>query len=614
MNKERKGRLEVSTDFIIPPQFEPYVSNLSLRAADPEGMPFIGREREREAVMETLLRRLKNNVILVGRPGVGKTAFITSLAARLGEEETPEPLRGKTVLELSVNTFFHAQQSYETLLREFEALVSEIRKNGRRVILFLDELVVRLMTSGQRRQNVIHIQNLLKNSIARKEFTVIAATTPEDYYRFIKNDDFLGANANTIFMEEPDQQEMMKILAGIAPYFSRYYRLKIPESLFGLIYRLARRFIPHRAFPDKVVELLDGAAAKAALKKASKLDVDHIYQSVAEITRLPGEVIRRDPAKLYEGLLPYLSSRVINQEQALIEITRVLKLSYLQQADDRQRPQAILLFLGPPGIGKSFVARRIAEYFFAAADKLRTIDLSEFNRAEDVEKLLNDPSGSGEGALLAAIEAHPFSVLLLENVQEAHSAVLYFIGEALKRGEIIDRSGGRHALSRTIVILSLTRIGVEQKEQTIGFISGGRSKPQVLIPAKIMNLLDWVDEIIEFTPLEQDQLIMLAEDMLRELSAVFSSRHRVRLKWSDELISLIARLAGASGRYAHALHDFIERKVKTALIDALNVHGQNIELSFSVHEGELRIAVKPWKKGGKTTHSSGKKTGGDPEE
>ena len=613
MKQDTRAKKKKNSQPLFSGQFDSYLNNLSMKAALDDRMPFIGREKELEAVMETLLRRLKNNVILVGRPGVGKTAFITSMAARMAGPEAPSVLRDKVVLELSVNAFFHAQESYKAVLREFQALIAEIRRHGSRVILFLDEIVIRLMTGGDRHQNVIHLQNLLKNSISRKEFTLIAATTPEDYYRFIKNDDFIGANANTVFMEEPDRREVMKILAGIQPYFSNYYQLEIPSSLFSDLFELALRFIPHRAFPDKVVELLDSAAAKAALKRADKLKKEHVYQSVADITRLACEVIRRDPGELYEGLFPFLRAGIINQEQALLEIARVLKLSYLQSAEDQQRPQAIFLFLGPPGTGKSFVAERIAEYFFADCEKLRTIDMAEFGQAESVEKLLFDRASGRDGVLLREVEAHPFSVLLLENVQEAHSSVLYFIGETLKRGEIVDRVGGRHSLSRIIVILSLTRIGVEMREQAIGFFAEGRSRTQVIIAPEIMSLLDWVDEIIEFTPLDRAQLVLLVENMLKKLVVDFKAHYNCRLSFSKEVALLAADLAFTSGRFAHTLSEFVERRVKVTAVDVVTRQGHSAALHFLVEHGEIKVEALKEKRKKKAPRVSAEKNQGKKE-
>ena len=227
-------------------------------------MPFIGREKEIEALLETLLRKLKKDIILVGKPGVGKTALITELARRINGGRVPGSLQGKVILELALNSFLYSRRSSDLLAKDFEKLFSQIVGNGDRVILFLDELQLQSMASPAKPGKFNHIQGLLKAHIAARDLTIIAAATPEDYYKYITSDEIIAANFSAILLNEPEKNEMLKILAGVQGYFERYYGLSIPSALFERIYTFAQRFIPTRAFPDKAIELLDISCSKAS--------------------------------------------------------------------------------------------------------------------------------------------------------------------------------------------------------------------------------------------------------------------------------------------------------------------------------------------------------------
>ncbi|HEX7502754.1 MAG TPA: AAA family ATPase, partial [Acidobacteriota bacterium] len=504
----------------ISTEFHPFISNLSDLARDPERMPFIGRENELEALMETLLRKLKKDVVLVGNPGVGKTALVTELADRINRGRVPANLRGKVILELALKSFCYSRESADLLAKEFEKFLVEVRQNGARVILFLDEIHSPALSS--------QILGQLKAHIANRELLVIAAATPEEYFKYIKNDEVMAANFSAIFLSEPEKEEMLRILRGVKRHFEKYYGLRIPDALFESVFTLAQRFIPVRAFPDKAIELLDIACSKAALKKARVLDGDYIHQSISAISKLPIEIVRLDTQAQYRGMLDYLKGAAVDQTSALEEISRIIKLAKLETAANGPRSEGIFLFLGPTGVGKSFVAALIATYLFGSREKLRVIDLAGFKKAEDADKLVGGDAEGGAGILVREVENHPFSVIFFENIDEAHSSVLYFLGKVLTRGEVVDDLGKRHYLANIIFILSLTGIGETKKGSAIGFVQGDPRSGEVVISPKIMNVLDWVDEIIQFDPLTREHLQQIAAIQVAELAADLNKRYRCR--------------------------------------------------------------------------------------
>jgi ATP-dependent Clp protease ATP-binding subunit ClpC len=575
----------------ISPEFHPFISNLSDLARDAERMPFIGREKELEALMETLLRKLKKDIVLVGKPGVGKTALVTELAARINRGRVPANLRGKVILELALNSFCYSRESGDLLAKDFEKFLAQVRRNGSRIILFLDEIRGLSLSSGAQPGLGSQILGQLKAHIASHELLVIAAATPEEYFKYIKSDEVLAANFSAILLSEPEKEEMLNILRGVKGHFEKYYGLRIPDTLFESIFTLAQRFIPVRAFPDKAIELLDIACSKAALKKARVLDCSHVHQSISTVSKLPIEIVRLDAQAHYRGMLDYLKGAAVNQSSALEEISRIIKLAKLETTVNGPRPEGIFLFLGPTGVGKSFIAARIAAYLFGSPEKLRVIDLAGYKKADDAEKLVSGDAEGGAGILVREIENHPFSVILFENIEEAHSAVLYFLGKVLTQGEVADNLGKRHTLANIIFILSLAGIGEVKKGSPIGFVKGDPRSGDIVISPKIMNVLDWVDEIIQFVPLTLEHLKQIAAIQIGKLAAELNERYRCRLSVDDELLKVLAGKAETSGRYAHAVSEFIEREIRLPAVDLATRTDRELNLRVTLEKRQVRITA-----------------------
>lgn len=571
-------------------RFRDFITDLNERAEKRDRMPFIGRDDELEAVMETLLRKLKNNLILVGKPGVGKTALITELARRINRGDVPPFLRGKVILGLSVNAFVYSKDSLDPLINDFERFFSEMKQNRERIILFLDDMQMQTFVGTHKQRQFAHFEGLLKTHIAGHELTVIAAASSEDYVRYIKSDEIFSSNFSTILLNEPDKEEMLQILCGVRDYFENYYSLEIPVPLFEDIFVLSQRYVPHRAFPDKAIDLLDMSCSKASVKKEKKLSLHHLYQSVSSISRLPIEIVQKEPKSHYLGLLDHLRQSLVNQVNALEEISRIIKISKLGMDADRVRPEMIFLFLGPTGSGKSFVAGEIAGYLFGSKEKLRMIDLGELKKAEDVEKLVAGGNAEDPGMLVREVENHPFSVILLENIGEAHSAVLHFLGKTLKNGLIVDRSGKIHYLTNIIFVLSLTSIGeMRRGGGSIGFEKGDQSHPEIVIAPKIMAVLDWVDEIIQFAPLSREHLRQITELTVRRLTDEMKTRYNCSIRVDSQVLDWISLQAEASGRFAHAVTELVDRKIRIKAMDMIPAGDDRISLAVRMESGQIQV-------------------------
>ncbi|MEN8153494.1 MAG: AAA family ATPase [Acidobacteriota bacterium] len=577
-------------EYAVSDEFHPYLENLSENAKKKERIPFIGRESELEAVKETLLRKLKSNLLLVGKPGVGKTGLITKLAEKINAGDVPSPLKDKIIFELSMNRFFLSRDKGDQLVKDFERLFITLKQNREKLIIFLNEMEMEAIAGSHGDEQSLKIQNLLKSYFITRDMKLIAATTPEYYYKFIKSDEFLSMNFSVVFLNEPDEDEMLNILEGTSGYFEDYYSLKIKKRLFKKICLLSKTFIPHEAFPRKGVDLLDISCSKSSVRGRKELEEEDVYKSIAEISGLPVEIIKLDQKKHTSGILKFLKNNIVNHNPALEEVARIIKLSRLASKNERKRPEGIFLFLGPAGVGKSYTAKKIAEYLYGSASKLRTIDLAGYKKPEDKKNLIIDADGN-MGPLIKEIEMNPFSVILFENINKAHSSILSFLGEKLSKGEIIDYSGKKHCLTTKIFILSLTHIGNEVFESQIGFIKGNKVLSELVIPPKILNVLDWVDEIIEFLPLNEESLKQIAKMEINGIKEEVKIKFGSKLVFEKNIIEVLSKGAAASGGSAHKLVEFIEREIRGKLID-LVTSGKKSSNEYKISFVDNQISIK----------------------
>ena len=258
---------------------------------------------------------------------------------------------------------------------------------------------------------------------------------------------------------------------------------------------------------------------------------------------------------------------------------------------DKIRPEGIFLFLGATGVGKSFVASKIAEYLFGSKEKLRIIDLEQYKTPADFLKLLYG-SKMEPGVLVQEVENHPFSVFLFENILEADSAVLSTLGKILNKGEIIDPVGEKYFLSRIIFILNLTKIGEEKKATHIGFIKGEKDSKEIIVPSKIMDVLDWVDEIVEFTPLTEEHLKLIAKEKLNEMIAEIKEKYKRIVTFSSKVLSTISREALKAGGFAHSVSEFIDRKIRIKLLDLITKEEKKEKFEIDVKLSKIDINKK----------------------
>jgi ATP-dependent Clp protease ATP-binding subunit ClpC len=327
-----------------------YCSDLAQELKQSSSHPFVGREREITAVLETLCRKLKSNPLLIGKPGVGKTALVSAVAARLCEGEVPKRLRGKRILEVSrLRLLADAKFAGDTEER-LKKLLEEVRRSGD-IILFFDEIHTLLGAGGA--AGTGDIANLLKSSLSKGEIICIGATTLAEYYKYIARDEALARRFSTITIEEPSAEEAGRILLQTRESFESYHGVKIGDDTIALIVELADRYLQSRSFPDKAFDLLDKAAAKSTLAGHDHVTRECVTETLSETTGLPLDMMDEDPAERLERLEDFLNSVVPGQQRAARDVARVVRIAKLGLEIRPEQPDGVFLFVGPKASGST---------------------------------------------------------------------------------------------------------------------------------------------------------------------------------------------------------------------------------------------------------------------
>ncbi|HYK52623.1 MAG TPA: ATP-dependent Clp protease ATP-binding subunit, partial [Candidatus Eremiobacteraceae bacterium] len=420
--------------------------------------PVIGRAPEIERVVRILARRTKNNPVLIGDAGVGKTAIVEGLALRIVNGDVPRTLLGRRVVALSPAVLV-AGTKYRG---EFEArlgrVLDELKRFPDDVILFIDELHT-LVGAGSAEGSTVDAANMLKPALARGDLRCIGATTFDDYRRHIEHDAALERRFQPVVVEEPTQFDCRSMLEGLRPRYERHHRVQIEDGALVAAVRLSARFIPERRLPDKAFDLLDEGAAMVAMRGGTMVTADDIARIVSGWTGVPVETMSADQAAGLLDLEDRLRRRVVGQEPALRAIAECVRQSRAGLRRERG-PAGALLFAGPSGVGKTELARATAEVLFGSDDALLRFDMSEFGSGASVARLIGSPPGySGSdraGELTEAVRRRPYCVVLFDDVDRADSAVLDLLLQVLDDGRLTDSSGRLADFRNAFVILTMS--------------------------------------------------------------------------------------------------------------------------------------------------------------
>jgi len=549
-----------------------YTVDLNALALSGKIDPLIGRDLELERVIQTLCRRRKNNPLLVGEAGVGKTAIAEGLARRIVENEVPEILADARVYSLDMGALLAGTKYRGDFEQRLKAVLKEL-KDSPNSILFIDEIHT-LIGAGAASGGTMDASNLLKPALSSGQLKCIGATTYQEYRGIFEKDSALSRRFQKVDVAEPSVEQTIEILKGLKARFEEHHSIKFSAAAITSAAELSARFINDRHLPDKAIDVLDEAgAAQRILPKSKQKKVvgkHEIEEIIAKIARIPARTVSHDDKNTLKNLERDLKSTVFGQDRAIEVLSRAIKMSR-SGLGNPQKPIGSFLFSGPTGVGKTEVARQLA---YSMGMPLHRFDMSEYMERHAVSRLIGAPPGyvgyDQGGLLTEAISKQPHSVLLLDEIEKAHPDIFNILLQVMDHGTLTDNNG-RKADFRNVVIIMTTNAGAEALNKTqIGFTKVSASGDEMgdikrLFTPEFRNRLD---AIVSFAPLNHEVILRVVDKFLMQLEEQLHEK-KVEVEFTAALKDYLADNGFDPLMGARPMARLIQDTIRAALADEL---------------------------------------------
>ena len=632
--KKSRNKSKTST-----PTLDQYSRDLTQEARMGNMDPVIGRTKEIERVMQILSRRMKNNPCMVGEPGVGKTAVVEGIAYLIAHDEVPDTVKGKRLLSLDLSSMVAGSKYRGEFEDRIKKVIGEVISDGN-IILFVDELHTLIGAGGA--EGAIDASNILKPSLSRGEIQMIGATTLNEYRKYIEKDAALERRFQPVYVDEPTRDEAVEILKGLRPCYEQHHNVDISDDAVEAAVDLSIRYITDRFLPDKAIDLMDEACSRKRLgfssdrhnyekKKAVEAELTTLnddlekalmagnIEAAAEVsarqkelakknarkqsssqrnitvqendiadvvsvwTKIPVSKLTEKESKKLERLESELHKRVVGQEEAVTVVSRAIKRSRVGLKDPK-RPMGSFLFLGPTGVGKTELSKALADIVFGSEDALIRVDMSEYMEKHSVSKMIGSPPGyvgfEEGGQLSEKVRTNPYSVVLFDEIEKAHSDVFNILLQVLDDGHITDSQGRKVDFKNTIIIMTSNTgaQGIVDPKQ-LGFVTvSDETKEHEKMKSNVMDelkrtfkpeFLNRIDDIIVFHALSEANVKDITGLMLKELKNRVQTQMDIELKFTDHAKKYIFG-KGYDKKYgARPLKRAIQTYVEDVLAEAM---------------------------------------------
>ncbi len=548
---------------------ERFTIDLRQRAADQLIDPLIGRVAEQQRALQVLCRRRKNNPILVGEPGTGKTAIAEGLALLLENGSAPEFLRDSDFYALDMGALLAGTKFRGDFEERLKAVLNELSQKNK-PILFIDEIHT-IIGAGATSGGSMDASNLLKPMLAAGEIRCIGATTYDEYKNLFEKDRALSRRFQKIDIHEPDLRQTVDILRGLKRYYEDYHRVTYSDAVLEAAAELAQRCLTHRHLPDKAIDVIDevGASFKVSGRRRKTVTVADIEKVVAKMAQIPVRSVSSDDRKNLQHLELRLRSQVFGQDSAIRQISRAI-LRARAGLNHPEHPIGSFLFAGPTGVGKTEVARQLAAQLGIAFTRF---DMSEYMEKHSVARLIGAPPGYvgfDQGGLLTdAIIKKPHTVLLLDEIEKAHPDLFNILLQIMDHGSLTDNNG-KSADFRNVILLMTTNAGAaEMSSSAIGFnSSGGKSPKQALEKMFSPEFRNRLDATVIFAPLQQQAIISIVDKFIANLRQRLRE-NKVKLKISPAAKDYLARHGFSPAYGARPLDRLIQEQISDPLSEAI---------------------------------------------
>ena len=641
-----KNARRSSNSFNQTPTLNQYGTDLTKKALDGKLDPVIGRDKEIERVIQILSRRSKNNPCLIGEPGVGKTAIVEGLAQKIVAGDVPELLKDKRVVSVDISSMVAGAKYRGDFEERIKKSLEEVRKAGD-VILFIDE--IHTIVGAGSAEGAVDAANILKPLLARGEIQVVGATTLNEYRKYIEKDAALERRFSQVLVTEPTEEDTIKILEGIRDKYEAHHNVKITDEAIKAAVELSERYINDRYLPDKAIDLMDEAASKVKMQKYTKPDSikeledkiekiskekeeaiatqnfetaaklrdteksqkeelqkkqekwknsntkkvmtltqEDIAGVIASWTGIPVNKITETENEKLKKLEEILHKRVVGQDEAVTAVSKAIRRGRVGLKDPN-RPIGSFLFLGPTGVGKTELAKSLAEAMFGDENSMIRVDMSEFMEPHSVAKLIGSPPGyvgyDDGGQLTEKVRRKPYCVILFDEVEKAHPDVMNMLLQILEDGRLSDSQGRTVNFKNTIIIMT-SNIGARliTDHNKLGFSGNSNDKEETkneyedtkkAVMAELKKefkpeLINRIDDIIVFHKLSDDNVKAIIDIMLKEVAKRLE-KQEIKIEISDDVKELIAK-KGVDKDYGarplrRAIQNMVEDKIAEAILD-----------------------------------------------
>ncbi|MEX2158285.1 MAG: AAA family ATPase [Dehalococcoidia bacterium] len=616
---------------------EKYSVDLTEAARQGKLDPVIGREIEVKRVMQILNRRTKNNPVIIGEPGVGKTAIAEGLAQKIVAGDVPENVKGKRLLALDMGALVAGSKFRGEFEERLKSVIDEIRRGAGEIIIFIDELHQVVGAGGA--EGSIDASTMMKPALARGELRVVGATTPDEYRRYIEKDKALERRFSPVWVDQPSVEETIEILKGLRPRYEQHHKVEITDAALGAAAKLSDRYLTERFLPDKAIDLIDEAASKKVIEAQSmtpelrdlkqrldelseqteaaaqrqnyeeaarikqevleiqeqydtrraqweqeekitlKVDESNIAELIATMTGIPVSRMLEAEAEKLLHMEERLHERVVGQEEAVRAVSEALRRARAGLKDPR-RPIGSFIFLGPTGVGKTELAKALAEYMFDDEEAMVRIDMSEYGERHTVARLIGAPPGyvgyDEAGGLTEAVRRRGYRVILFDEIEKAHPEVLNVLLQIMEDGRLTDGHGRTVNFRNTVVIMTSNLGTSSESKGTFGFVPAARAtseneRQQVRKTIEDAlrrffrpEFLNRVDEVIIFEPLGEAQLDEIAKLLIEEVEERLSDRH-VTIEVTDAARKALVKEGYEPAYGARPLRRVVEKQIENAL-------------------------------------------------
>lgn len=549
---------------------EAYCVNLNKKAKDGRIDPLIGREAEVQRTIQVLCRRHKNNPLLVGDPGVGKTAIAEGLARKIVRNEVPEVLAEATVFALDMGTLLAGTRYRGDFEERLKQVMKEI-ENHKKAILFIDEIHT-VIGAGATSGGAMDASNLLKPALAQGTLRCIGSTTYKEYRQYFEKDRALVRRFQKIDVNEPSVADAIEIMKGLKPYFEDFHKIKYTSEAVKAAVELSARYIHDRKLPDKAIDVIDETGASQMLlpeaKRKKTIGVREVEETIATMARIPPKTVSKDDAEVLEHLTETLERVVYGQNSAIEALTSAIKLARAGLRDG-EKPIGSYLFSGPTGVGKTEVARQLA---ISLGVELVRFDMSEYMERHTISRLIGAPPGYvgfDQGGLLTdAIDQHPHCVLLLDEIEKAHPELYNILLQVMDHGKLTDHNGKQIDFRNVILIMTTNAGASDMARAAFGFTRTKRVGEDTeainrLFTPEFRNRLD---AIVSFGHLPQDVIVKVVDKFIMQLEAQLADRN-VTIELTDEARKWLVENGYDEQMGARPMARVIQQAIKTPLAD-----------------------------------------------